>query len=307
VSAASGEGPQLRIGRPIGRAASFAWIALAYAVAGVVAALVANAQAGEPVWKVIAVADAAATLVIFAFSAAFNNSSVYDPYWSLVPMAVAPALALAAEPEVPLVRRVVVTLLVCAWGARLTYNWARGFPGLSHEDFRYVDMRRQTGRGYWLVSLIGLHFVPTLTVYLGMLPLLPALRAGARPLGPLDALGALVTALAIALEATADAQLRAFRKKNATQGKIMAEGLWGYCRHPNYVGEMGFWWGLYLFGLAADPGAYQWTAPGPLWITALFVFISVPMLDKRSLARRPGYREHMERVPALLPRLGRRG
>lgn len=291
----------------MGRAASFAWIALGYLVAGLAAALAASAQAGAPPWRIIAVADAAATVVIFAFSAAFNNSSFYDPYWSVAPMAVAPALALAAEPSAPLVRRVYVTVLVCAWGARLTYNWARGFPGMSHEDWRYVDLRRQFERGYWLVSLFGLHLMPTISVYLAMLSLLPALLTGARPLGPLDGVGMLVTALAIGLEATADEQLRAFRREAPAPGRIMDQGLWGYCRHPNYLGEMGFWWGLYLCGLAADPGAFWWTAVGPLWITALFVFASIPLIDRRSLARRPGYREHMAKVPALFPRLGRRG
>jgi steroid 5-alpha reductase family enzyme len=261
---------------------------------------------GAPTWQIIAVADVAATIVIFAFSVAFNNSSFYDPYWSIAPMVVAPALALSLPAQSPLLRRALCVALVCVWGARLTYNWARGFPGFRHEDFRYVDMRRQTGRGYWLVSLFGLHLVPTVTVYLGMLALLPALVTGVRPVGLLDGAGFVLAALSIALEATADAQLHAFRRQNPTPGRILDQGLWGYCRHPNYLGEIGFWWGLYLFGLGADPAAYAWTAIGPLWITALFVFISVPLLDKRSLARRPGYREHMARVPALLPRLGRR-
>jgi steroid 5-alpha reductase family enzyme len=65
------------------------------------------------------------------------------------------------------------------------------------------------------------------------------------------------------------------------------------------------WWGLYLFSLAADPGRW-WTGAGPLAMTALFVFISVPLIDRRMLRRKPGYAEHMRRVPALLPRPWRR-
>jgi hypothetical protein len=38
----------------------------------------------------------------------------------------------------------------------------------------------------------------------------------------------------------------------------------------------------------------------------LFVFVSVPLMDRRSVQRRPAYADHMRRVPALLPlRLGR--
>ena len=81
----------------------------------------------------------------------------------------------------------------------------------------------------------------------------------------------------------------------------MMSGLWAWCRHPNYLGEMGFWWGLWLLGIAADAGVW-WTVVGPISITLLFVGISIPMIDRRHVARRPGYAEHMRAVPSLLPR-----
>jgi steroid 5-alpha reductase family enzyme len=40
---------------------------------------------------------------------------------------------------------------------------------------------------------------------------------------------------------------------------------------------------------------------GPVAITTLFLFVSVPMMDRRNLERRPGYGEHMKRVSALFP------
>jgi steroid 5-alpha reductase family enzyme len=141
-------------------------------------------------------------------------------------------------------------------------------------------------------------------VFLGMLALWPALQSTA-PLGLIDAAAVLVTAGAIVLEATADAQLRAFRLQGGhAPGQIMQTGLWARCRHPNYLGEISFWWGLYLFGLAGDRRAWTWTLVGPAWITIMFATISIPLIDRRSLARRPGYAEHIGRVPALLP-LGR--
>jgi len=126
----------------------------------------------------------------------------------------------------------------------------------------------------------------------------------ARPLGPLDAVAAAVTAGALAIETVADEQLRAFRARGPGD-EIMAEGIWAWSRHPNYLGEMGFWWGLFLFALAASPDAW-WTGVGAVAITAMFAFFSVPMLDKRSCERRPAYAEHMKRVPAVLPWFPRR-
>lgn len=83
-------------------------------------------------------------------------------------------------------------------------------------------------------------------------------------------------------------------------GQIMAVGLWRFSRHPNYLGEITFWWGLFIFGLAADSG-YWWTVSGPLVITALFLFVSIPIMEKRHLERRPGYEEHKKKVSVLIP------
>lgn len=297
--ASGGTPPRVTTTAPRSLAASFAWIAAAYAAAGLAAwAVAAVALPGAPLWLRVAAADAAATGAVFAFSVALDNSSVYDAYWSVAPMAIAPALC-AAGGGAPFARRALVVALVLAWGARLTYNWARGWAGLHHEDWRYVDLRAKTGRAYWAVSFFGIHLFPTALVYLGCLALLPALVTGSRPLGALDLAAALVTAAAVAVEAVADAQLRAFRAA-ARPGEVMAAGLWACSRHPNYFGEILFWWGLFLFALAADGGAWR-AGAGALAITALFVFISVPMLDRRSAARRPEYAAHMRRVSAIVP------
>jgi steroid 5-alpha reductase family enzyme len=280
------------------RAAGFAWVTVAYAVAAVAAfGVVRWVPAGWALWQVVLAADVVATVVVFGFSVAFDNSSVYDAYWSVAPMAIAPALAVVGR--APVARKVIVVALVLLWGARLTYNWARGWAGMGHEDWRYVEHRRH-GRAYWVVSFVGIHMMPTLLVFAGCLSLFPALVTGAGPLGPIDALAFVVTAGAIALEGMADEQLRAFRLTNPPPGTILETGVWAWSRHPNYLGEVSLWWGLALFGLAADGGAW-WVLAGPVAITLLFTFISVPLLDKRSLARRPQYAEHMARVPALFP------
>ncbi|MBK8253770.1 MAG: DUF1295 domain-containing protein [Polyangiaceae bacterium] len=196
-------------------------------------------------------------------------------------------------------RAILVISLVSLWGVRLTYNWVVGYPGLGHEDWRYADYRKKTGRAYWLLSFFGLHYFPTIMVFLGCLPLYPALT-GKEPLGVLDFVAAAVTLLAVGIEATADEQLRAFRKKRKSPGEMLDTGLWAWSRHPNYFGEVLFWWGVFLFALAARNGGL-WTVCGALVITCLFVFISIPMMDKRSAERKPEYKEYMRRVSPLVP------
>lgn len=276
------------------------WCGFAYTLAVAAAVLTGWCLRESHPLLVVAAADAAGTVVIFAFSRGFDNSSFYDPYWSVAPMVIVPYWMFAeASIGADGIREIVVLALVCAWGARLTFNFLRGWPNLGHEDWRYLDLRKKNGKLYWLVSFLGVHFAPTAWVYLGCLAFYPAYTS-TRPFGVLDALAAIVTAAFIFLEALSDRQLWRFRQTNPTPGAIMNTGLWKYSRHPNYLGEVGFWWGLYLMGVAADP-AIWWTLAGPVSITLLFVFISIPMIDKRHLARRPGYKEYMQGVSALLP------
>jgi steroid 5-alpha reductase family enzyme len=285
--------------RTAGRAASFAIVAGVYLVALAVAVGVGAAVGtGSPLLTVLA-ADVAATIVVFIASRATDNTSMYDAYWSAVPPVVVLFFVQVAEPGVPVLRQVLVVALVWAWAVRLTANWARGWPGIGHEDWRY-GLARDNGRSYWLQSFFGFHLFPPLQVYLGCLPLYAAVSVGTIGIGVFDVVATVVTGGAIVLETVADEQLRAFNRTKSP-GDICTVGLWAWCRHPNYLGELSFWWGLWLFGLAADP-AWWWTVVGPLAMTAMFAFASIPMIDTRSAERRPGYADHMARVPALLPR-----
>ncbi len=250
---------------------------------------------------VLLIADIAATLVVYLFARLLGNASLYDPYWSLAPVAIvlywllAPSAVFAEA-----ARQGIVAALVLIWALRLTWNWARGWKGLRQEDWRYRDLRMRSGARFWLVELVGIEMMPTVLVFLGCLPLYPALAVGEGEFSVVDGLAAFVTAVAIMLEATADAQLRKFKGESNSSGATMAQGLWAYSRHPNYLGEILFWWGLYLFALAADP-SFWWTVVGPLSITVLFLTVSIPLMEKRNMATRPGYAEYKERTPMLLP------
>ncbi len=105
--------------------------------------------------------------------------------------------------------------------------------------------------------------------------------------------------LGATLELVADEQMRRFRTVKQA-GEIMQSGLWSRCRHPNYLGELVFWWGVWIAALAIDR-SWCWTVAGPLAMIAMFLGASIPMLDKRSIASRPGYEALTKSLPALLP------
>lgn len=274
---------------------------LAYVAAALLAVFVWRQLPDAAPWVRSLAAGLGATTVLWLIGVLRGNPSVFDPYWSVAPIAVAaawagdPASAAACS-----ARQFLVLSLICAWGLRLTYHWWHTFAGLDHEDWRYTDMRRTSGPLFPLVNLVVIHVLPTLMLLLACAAAYPALVTGTRPFGLLDVIAAGVTLAAIVLEARADRLMRAFRAGPRARGQICEAGPWGWARHPNYLGELGFWWGLYLFSTSADPTA-EWPALGPLVITAMLVLYSAPALDRRMAARYPAYRDYMRRVPSLLP------
>jgi len=277
------------------------WVTISYILAAGAAIGVGFLFREEPQWLYLLLADLAATLVIFAFGVAFKNSSFYDPYWSVIPIWACAFLLLYPESEsVNLLRAGMATAVVTVWGVRLTWNWWRGWAGLHHEDWRYVNLRHKTGLWFQFVNFTGIMLMPTVLVFLGMLPLLLAMSQSDAPLNVLDGLGLAIGLAGVVLEGTADNQLRRFRLGNPPREAILETGLWKYSRHPNYFGEITFWYGVFCFGLACG-WEYYWTGAGALGMTALFLFISIPMIDKRMLARRPGYAERMKRVSKVVP------
>jgi steroid 5-alpha reductase family enzyme len=246
-------------------------------------------------------ADLAATLVIFMFSSVIKNTSLYDPYWSVAPLVIASYYLLFPQvSNTNNLRMIFVFTLVLIWSIRLTYNWLRQWRGLKHEDWRYTKYRVEMGKKFWLINLVGLQLMPTIQVYLGSISLYPTLSLRTNPFGFIDIAAVLITAIAIFLEILADQQLYKFIKTRKNNDKIIINGLWAYSRHPNYFGEILFWWGLYLFAIAADISFY-WAIIGPICITVLFNVISIPLMEKRNLARKPDYLHYKKNVSKLIP------
>lgn len=288
-----------------GKAAALWRVGLAYLAAiAVGGAWLAWGPETRWLWLDGLIADVLATVVIFGFSRAHRNSSFYDAYWSVIP----PLLALAWWIEgggAEQARWWLCFAVIAIWAVRLTANWIRGFPGLHHEDWRYPLLRERAGRLEAVVDFGGIHLVPTLQVFAGMLPVYVVITAPARGLGWWDAAAVLVGLGAVALEATADRQMREFAATRQP-GQAMDRGLWAWSRHPNYFGEFSFWVALALFGVAASPGEAWWLFAGAVGMFAMFQAASIPMMEQRSLERRPSYQDVIDRVPRFAPRPPRR-
>ncbi|MFH5207617.1 DUF1295 domain-containing protein [Antrihabitans sp. NCIMB 15449] len=290
----------------MGKAASLARIVVVYIVAFAVGlAWLELGPNTQHLWLDSLIADVLATFVVFAASRYFRNSSCYDAYWSVLPPLLTVYWWVTAGQDTDQVRNALVTILVVLWSIRLTGNWAYSFPGLHHEDWRYRLLRERAGRGELLVDLAAIHLVPTAQVFLGLVPAYVAVTTSGRAFGWLDLVAFVVGLVAVTIELVADLQMHRFTRQREP-GQVMASGLWSWSRHPNYFGEVGFWFALALFGIAGSPSGWWWLLVGVAAMLAMFLGASIPLMEKRSLERRPAYQAVIDRVPRFVPRPPRR-
>ena len=196
-------------------------------------------------------------------------------------------------------RRWMVCALVAAWGVRLTANFLRR-GGVGHEDWRYANMRRDLGSWFPLASLFCVFLGQSLFLGAACLPL-PAALLSERPVDASDGCAVALCAGSILCEAVADRQMDAFqaaRRAKRIDAVVVETGLWAWSRHPNYLGELGWWWGVWLFGAAEAP---PWVLAGPVSITLLFCGVSVELLEARQRDNKgDAYARYASRVPARL-------
>ncbi len=287
------------------RSRSFALIIVLYVIAIGGGLIVAGSYGTDSPFTALIVGYAVSVAFLYLASQVVRNGSTFDAWWSVMPPAFAIWLAIifdeAGEFTAGDQRRWLVAVLAVLWGLRLTANWAIGWPGLHHEDWRYRLLYEKTPMPRWAVSLTSVHLFPLIVVTLGSLPMVSIATADERSLGIFDLLGLIFALIGIALEHFADVDLRRFNRTKAA-GAVLDRGLWSRSRHPNYLGEMLWWWSLWLIVLAADPGAWI-TGIGALSMTIMFLTASIPLAEQRSAERRPGWETYQASTPLLIPRL----
>lgn len=278
---------------------------LGYLTAVFVCYLFGSVFYGSNIILYVFILDVLATVAVFLISMLVNNSSIYDPYWSITPPLIFIYWISSGDfQEGNAVRQILILVLVLVWSVRLTWNWIRRWNGLIDEDWRYRNFRKQFTSTYWLISFIAIHLAPTLIVLLACISVYPALMMIPSPLNVIDMVAVILTVGGILIEAISDHQLRMHLRKGREE-PFLSDGLWKYSRHPNYFGEVLFWIGLFVFSLSSKSFIW-WIFPGPVIMVLMFLFISVPMIDKRMLMRRRGYRDYYKRTSGLVPWFNRK-
>ena len=258
--------------------------------------------------------------VCFLVSEIAHNYSQVDKLWSLMP----PIYAIITYAHFPHSDRVLLmTILAVAWGARLTWNFARkgGYnliPWKGDEDYRWGVLREKPLlKGRLKFGIFNLFFISFYQMFLIMLfstPLLVAASHAQEPLGWLDIVAGILVLGFLTLETVADNQLFSFQKQkkgitakekrfeNSHKCGFMCDGLFSTSRHPNWLGEQSVWVTFYLFSISASGLIINWSIVGSLLLLMLFQG-SAWITEGISKGKYPGYSDYIKRVPKFLPKI----
>ena len=262
-------------------------------------------------------------LYCFVVGEISGNNSQMDKLWSLLPIAYTWVIAIKGGMDI---RLIIYAILVTLWGIRLTFNFARkGAYRIKfwegEEDYRWAILRKNSIlKNRFLWALFDLFFI---SIYQNLIVLaicLPALACvgSTATFGLFDYIASISAALFLVIELIADEQQWKFhetKKALLKEGKSLDEldepysrgfntiGLWGYLRHPNYLGEQGFWFALYFFVLGAGAtmyGVFNMTLVGPLFLILLFLGSST-FGESISSSKYPKYSDYQRQVFKYLP------
>lgn len=193
-----------------------------------------------------------------------------------------------------------IFVAVSVWATRLggflLYRvWQKG------KDSRFDEMRNsflQFGR-FWLLQGI--------TVWVVMLgPILLLNHIGKdREIEVSLFLGILIFVLGLIIESVADVQKYQFSLVKSNKNKWIQEGIWKYSRHPNYLGEMLVWSGLFIAGIQYFNLSQALVAViSPIFIFCLLMFVSgVPILERNADKKwgdNPEYKAYKKRTSLIL-------
>lgn len=129
-------------------------------------------------------------------------------------------------------------------------------------------------------------------------------RLGNRtPTDAVAVIGMIVMLLGIVLESAADFTKNRYKKRHPE--RFCDVGLFRLVRCPNYLGEVLTWTGMFVSGLTALSGVWQWLAAVAGWACIVWIMFGgarrLELRQNRNYGGDPEYRAYAAGTPILIP------
>ena len=273
--------------------------------------------------SILLIVCGSSALYCFVVGEITRNNSQMDKLWSILPIAYCWIIAIKSNMNP---RQVIYAILVTLWGIRLTINFARkGAYSIKfwsgEEDYRWKILREKKAFQNKLIwGAFDLFFISIYQNALVLAICIPSFASmdSTIALGLFDYIAFGGALLFLIIETIADEQQMFFhttKRKMLNEGKTLEElpepfnkgfntiGLWGYSRHPNYLGEQGFWLMLYFVTLGANTvsyGFFSYSIVGPLLLVLIFLGSS-SLQEGISSKKYSEYPNYIQKVSKYFP------
>lgn len=234
--------------------------------------------------------------IFYFYTLSTEDYTIVDIAWGLGFILVAMFCTLVAKQTS--ISLWVVDALISIWGLRLSiyiYLRHKGKP----EDYRYHALRQSWGRLAWAHSYLKVFLLQASIIWIMSTPVMYLSTQNDTDMNVWGVLLASVGLLGIAYESIADYQNYIFKSDEKNTGKFCETGLWRYSRHPNYFGELAFWWALGLLICVTSQSFIGLITP--IIINLLIYFVSgVPLLEEKRKDD-PAYQAYKMKTNCIIP------
>ena len=239
----------------------------------------------------------------FLPAAAAQSDKYYDSvgaltYLSATALAIYAAIGFHGSLDM---RAVVVAAMVAIWCIRLGSFLYMRIHAAGGADSRFEKIRVNPPRFLVAWTLQALWVILTASAAMAIIT-----AENRAPIGLFFWLGAAIWVLGFVFESVADRQKQAFRTDPANKGKFINVGLWAWCRHPNYFGEITLWFGILVIAVPILSGLSWLVVISPIFVFLLLTRVSGINLQDAQAKQRwgedPAYQEYCKNTPALFPR-----
>jgi steroid 5-alpha reductase family enzyme len=241
--------------------------------------------------------------IAFLPAAAAKSDKFYDSVGALTYLSVTAFACFAAYSAMGSLdwRGIAVAVMVAIWCIRLGSFLYMRIHAAGGTDSRFEKIKVNPARFLVAWTLQALWVILTASAAIA------AITATQRAeIGLFFAIGAAIWVFGIVFETVADNQKSAFKSDPANKGKFIDTGLWAWCRHPNYFGEITLWTGMFVIAIPVLSGLSWLVVISPIFVYLLLTKVSgINLQDAQAKERWAGnaaYQEYRAKTPALFPR-----